>query len=126
MFIFSTFLAAVVYGSSCAKGGFLGLIPWYQYLQVDNATSCNIVNFQLLGSHSSIILILLAVVDDLLRLAGIVAVGYVIYGGFKYLTSQGAPDAIASAQKTILNALIGLALTIISVGLIGFLGSRLG
>ncbi|CAN5427719.1 hypothetical protein BH09PAT4_BH09PAT4_03350 [soil metagenome] len=114
----------------CAKHGFFGLVPWYQYLDYgrDPVTgSCAIQNFVVVesGKSSSIPLILLAIVDDLLRIAGIVAIGFVIYGAIKYTTSQGVPDQTAQAQSTIINALIGLVVAMIGVGLISFIGRSL-
>jgi len=110
--------------NGCDKsGGFFGLIPWYQYLQLDS--SCNISSFDPLSSKG-IPLILLAVVDDLLRIAGIVAVGYMLYGAVLYVTSQGSPDQSAKAQSTLINSLIGLGIAMVSVALVSFLGTKLG
>lgn len=106
----------------CTDKTFLGLVPWYHYLNLNS--SCDVTNFNLLGTHSGVLLILLAVVDDLLRIAGIVAVAFVIYGGIRYITSQGSPDETGKAQSTIMNALIGLAIAIIAVGVVSFIGNK--
>ncbi len=120
----STFSAAT---AGCDKT-FFGLVPWYHYLSLTAAPACsvNADKFQVLGANSSLLLILLAVIDNLLRIAGMVAVGYIIYGGFRYTTSQGSPDQTAAAQKTIINAVIGLVIALISVALVSFIGRRLG
>lgn len=109
--------------AACSKAPFLGLKPWYYYLPMDK--NCEVQNFELLGSHSSIILIALAIIDDLLIIAGLAAVIYVIYAGIKYITSQGTPDEVAKSQSTLLNALIGLVIAVIAIGSVGFLGSQL-
>jgi hypothetical protein len=109
--------------SHCEKT-FLGLIPWYHYLKLDK--NCEVVNFNLLGSHSDLLLVVLAVIDDLLRIAGVVAVAFVIYAGFRYVTSQGSPDETSKAQSTITNALIGLAIAMVAVALVSYLGNKLG
>ena len=112
----------------CDKPKLLGVfVPWYQYLTVekDDTDSCAVTDFTLLpndGKSSDIPLVLLAVVDDLLRFAGLVAVIFVIYGGVQYATSQGSPDATAKAQSTIMNALIGLAIAVVAVTFVTFLG----
>lgn len=112
---------------ACTGGGdFFGLTPWYHYLPDGKFEGCNIKHFNLLGKNSDVPLVLLAIVDDLLRIAGIVAVAFVIVGAFKYVASQGSPDETAKAQSTIVNALIGLALATISVGIVSFIGSNLG
>jgi hypothetical protein len=104
------------------KHQFFGLVPWYKYLDLDN--KCNIVNFDLLNAKD-VSLILLAVVDDLLRLAGLLAIGYVIYGAIRYILSQGSPEETAKAQSTIINALVGLAIAMLAVGIVSFLGNQL-
>lgn len=108
-------------------GSFFGLKPWYAYLQLDG--SCNIKSFQLLPDNNSsgdVPLILLAIFDDLLRIAALVAIGFVIYGGILYVTSQGSPDQTGKAQNTIINALIGLVVAIASAALVSFIGNRIG
>ena len=110
----------------CQEPSFFGLVPWYHYLNVDNR--CNIKSFTFLkaGESGDIPLVLLAVVDDLLRIAGLVAVGFVIYAGIQYITSQGEPDKTAKAQSAIINALVGLAVSIVAVGVVTYIGGRLG
>jgi hypothetical protein len=121
----------VAVASDCNKPKLLGVfVPWYQYLKLgtDDTGSCAIKHFDLLpnGNQSSDIpLVLLAVVDDLLRFAGLVAVIFVVYGGVQYATSQGNPDSASKAQSTILNALIGLAIAVVAVTFVTFLGRAL-
>jgi len=60
------------------------------------------------------------VVSAVIWLAGIVAVGMIIFGGVKYSTSQGDPGKVKSAKDTILYALIGLVVAILSFVIIAF------
>jgi hypothetical protein len=125
-----------MFAAGCSKPTFLGLIPWYQYLQLssDAAGHCAVTDFNpggtsqrfVLGSHSSFLLIALALLDDVLRIAAFVSVGYVIYGGITYITSQGSPDQTKKAQSTIINALIGLAIALLSASVVAFIGNKLG
>lgn len=113
----------------CAGKGFLGLEPWYHYLPDDRFDGCDIKKFTILPSDSTpsdVPLVLLAIVDDLLRIAAFVALGFILYGAFLYVGSQGSPDQTARAQSTIINAVLGLALAIASIGFVSFLGARLG
>ncbi|MCA9324603.1 hypothetical protein KDA23_00855 [Candidatus Saccharibacteria bacterium] len=116
---------------TCNAGGFFGLKPWYAYLDygVDPVTGqCGVLNFNLLpggGNASDVPLILLAIVDDLIRVVGLISVAFVIYGGIQYATSQGTPEATSKAQSTIINALIGLALSVVAVAIIAFLANTL-
>lgn len=115
-------------GSHCRGGDFLGLKSWYYYLPASDFDGCNIRNFNFLpnGGPTDIPLVLLAVVDDLLRIVGLVAVAFVIIGAFKYVASQGDPESTARAQSTIINALLGMAIAIVATVFVDFLGRRLG
>lgn len=62
--------------------------------------------------------IALNVIEIMLQLVGYLAVGFIIVGGFRYLTSTGSPDGMAAAQKTILNAIIGLVISLFSVAVV--------
>jgi Type IV secretion system pilin len=112
----------------CSKGDFFGLLPWYYYLPSSDldASTCSIREFHILGANADLPLVLLAVVDDLLRIAGLVAIGFVIVGAIRYTTSQGNAEDAAKAQSTVINALIGLALATVAVGIVSFLGAKLG
>lgn len=115
-----------LFAATC-KPTFFSLVPWYQYLKLNGG--CGIENFQILpgnGAPSSIPLILLAIIDDLLRVAGLMAVFFIIYAGVQYISSQGNPDQASKAQNTIINALIGLAIALISIGFVSYLGNALG
>ena len=108
---------------------FLGLQPWYAYLPSgpngDFDSNCNIIKFTLLGSNSDIVLVVLAIIDDLLIVAGLLAVAFVIYGAIKYITSQGSPDGTSKALSTIINALVGLGISLIAVQAVAFIGNKL-
>jgi hypothetical protein len=121
--------------SVCKKGSFLGLVPWWHYLpdgDFGNLTTtdkgCNIKVFHFLpsGGTADVALVLLAVVDDLLIIAGVVAVAFVVIGAFKYVASQGNPEQTAQAQSTIINALLGTAIAIVAAAFVNFLGQKLG
>jgi len=123
-------IGAIIGGHDACGGNntFFGLIPWYYYLpntDLDQST-CSIRSFHFFGSPPDLPLVLLAVVDDLLRIAGIVAVAFVIVGAIRYITSQGNPDDAAKAQSTIINALIGVALATVAIGIVNYLGGHLG
>lgn len=114
--------------SGCEKS-FFGLIPWYHYLNSSSFNpppDCSIKDFNFLGASSDLPLVLVAVVDDLLKIAGIVAVAFVLIGAFKYVNSQGDPEGTARAQSTIINALLGTAIAIVATLFVNFLGQRLG
>lgn len=114
---------------SCTENGsFFGLKPWYAYLYKNCDADGNIISFNIFpsnGQTSDIPYVLLAIVDDLLQIAALVAFGYILYGAFQYVTSQGSPDGAAKAKSTILNALIGLVIAVTAIGLVTFIGKNL-
>lgn len=117
--------------NTCTTHGFLGLKSWFHYLpQSDFNSDCTInQNFKLLGSNGSdspLLSIGLAVLDDLLTIAALVALGFVVYGGIQFVTSQGSPDSVSKARQTIINALIGLAVAVVATAIVAFIGDQLG
>jgi hypothetical protein len=74
---------------------------------------------------SKIWLIGLAIIEIMLRLGGIMAIGFIIYGGYKYILSQGEPDKTKGARQTIVNAFIGLIITILASVSVNFLAKVL-
>ncbi len=55
-------------------------------------------------------------------LAGIVLIFMLIWGAFQWLTSGGDKEAVAAAQKRILNAIIGIALFAVAFAIIRVVG----
>ena len=107
------------------KGKILTLKPWYYGLTKDD---CSIKDP---GSDADsqanfIWKIALNIVDDLLQLIGYTTIGYIMYGGFLMMTSNGAPDKAARGRKTIMSAAIGLVIALASVALVNFISSKIG
>jgi hypothetical protein len=65
--------------------------------------------------------IVLNALDIALQLAGYIAVGFILYGGFLFMTSQGSAEGSTKARKTILNAVIGLVISIGSVAIVNLI-----
>lgn len=120
------------FGDSASRGlkcssSFLGFPTWFDGLPrkagtcdialKENATQSDLSNF--------IFTIVLNVIEIALRLVGFAAVGFIIYGGFKYLTSAGSADRITSGRKIIQNALIGLVISFFSVAIVNLIASNL-
>jgi len=122
------------FADACTVHDFFGIPPWYKYLVNAGIMTSNKVTgaCELAGSIDPnhwveiILLVALAVLDMALRLAGLVAAGFVIHGGIQYVTSQGEPDKTKDAQQTIINALIGLAIAMIAAAFVSFIGNRVG
>lgn len=54
------------------------------------------------------------VIRILLYFAGIVAVIFVIIGGYKYMTAGGNEESAGKGRKTMVQAIIGLVIVILS------------
>jgi len=61
------------------------------------------------------------VLETMIKIVGYLAVGFIIWGGIKYLKSQGEPSETADARKVITNALAGLIISVLSVAIIQFI-----
>ena len=116
-------LSAVTnFGAACQPGGsFLGLPTWYKYL--DGETSGAECNVRIDGVND-LWLVVIALIEIMIRVAVLVAIGYIIYGGIKYILARGNPEKITEARVTIQDALIGLAIAIVAVALVNFIGNR--
>jgi hypothetical protein len=109
-------------GTECTKKLFFGLPPWYAYLKTEEggAGGCNI---QISGIYD-LFRILAAVIEIALRLGVLIAVGFIIFGGIKFITSQGDPQGIANARNTIVNAIIGLIITLLATVIVSYVAGR--
>ena len=54
------------------------------------------------------------ILTDLTAIAAYIALGYVVYGGYKYMFSYGDPSKVALGKKTLTQAFIGLAIVMLS------------
>lgn len=114
---------------TCAKP-ILTFPVWYRGL-VGDPPECNLkspdaLNTSAKGQPSNglsnfIWRIVLNVTEIGLQLVGYISVGYILYGGFLFLTSQGSSEGSAKARKTILNAVIGLVISIASIAIVNLI-----
>lgn len=65
--------------------------------------------------------IALNILDAVLQIIGYISIGFIIRGGFKYITSSGSPEGISSARKIILNAVIGLIISLFSIAIVNII-----
>lgn len=107
---------------TCSTTGPFGIPTWFRGLVDDNCEvqwpsgSGNSEH----GLDRFITIILINISDMITRIIGLVAVGFIIFGGFKYMLAQGDPNKVASAKKTIANAIIGLVIAMLAVVLVNF------
>jgi hypothetical protein len=101
----------------------LTLPAWFRGLTTDN---CDIKSPDDAGGLSTFIwTIVLNIIEMVMQIVGYITVAFLIFGGFKYMTSQGEPSNIMKAKDTIRNALIGLIIAIFSVAVVNFIAGAI-
>lgn len=107
---------------TCDKG-FLGFTPWYAGL-TEGSPECKLEQ-PCAGSKCAketmatfVWTIVMNVISDLFVASGYICVGFIIYGGFTYIISQGSPTGIEKGKKTITNAIIGLVIAILATAIV--------
>ncbi len=106
----ATFVAATCRD---AVANFLGLLSWDACLEHDGSVPK-------ITKLSDFWLITLPLLGDAIKVAGYTAAGFVVWGGIKYIKSQGDPGQFNEARQIIYNALFGLLLAMISVAIVNF------
>lgn len=112
-------------------------VPWYKYLPSEGSQGkgCRPVTISKDGSPAvdnkktdwarTISAVAIAVIDTLTRISAIIALGFIIWGAIQYITSQGEPEGLQNAKNTIMNALIGLIIVILAIGIVQFIGNTI-
>lgn len=72
-------------------------------------------------TDADIIVIIARLIRTAITLTGIITVGFMIYGGFVYMTAGGDAGKIQSAKKIITNSIIGLIIVFSSFAITQFL-----
>jgi hypothetical protein len=102
---------------------FLYFPTWYRGLDCEADGSIKIG--QGTDLSTTIFTIALNIIDIALRIAGILAVGFVIWGGFQYVLARGEPEKAKQALNTILKAVIGAVIAMIAAMVVSFVVWRL-
>jgi len=120
--LLNTFAAQIVTPCDLKGGSFLSFPSWYKYLNgIEDTNKACIPQIKAL---TDIWLIVAAVLDILLRFASILAIVIIIYGGVRFIMSQGEPDQTAKARETIFNALIGLVISVVAAFVVNFVAGQ--
>lgn len=112
-------LFAYISDPQCTKS-FIGIPPWYKYLDVQASNDCAPQLHQI----NDVWLIGIAGIEILTRIAVLISIGFVMYGGIKYSLSRGNSDKVTSAKSTLIDALTGLVIAIIATASISFIAGR--
>lgn len=130
---------------TCVAHSFFGLEPWYQYLKTYPITNNNLFANQAPGcgicfnvlrnqyepqcssdtNNSDIPLVLLAILDDVFRIAGFASVVMIFYGAFVFVTSQGESEKVVKGRRILSATVIGSIISLSAVGLVSYIGDSL-
>ncbi len=67
--------------------------------------------------------LILRVINVLLAIAAVIAVLYLVIGGYRYVTSAGSEKAAGEARKIITNAIIGLIVIILAYAIVSIVNN---
>lgn len=112
----------IMFAAPCQGGGFLGLPTWYKYLD-GNGTGVECT--PVLTGLADVWLIVLAIIEILLRVAVIVAIAYVVFGGIKLIISRANPDKIQQARNTVQDGLIGMVIAVVATAVVSFIAGTI-
>jgi len=90
---------------------------WYNGLQCDGSGKVD----PQLKKLNDVWIIALNIIQWFLVAAGYLAAGYILWSGFKYMKAQGEPGKISEAKNAITNAVIGLAIALLSVAIVQYI-----
>ena len=129
LMIFSGSLAVAVMNSlvaeakDCNQSSYVfGLPTWYRGLTT--GANCEMKKISEKGEAGSVTIqtfiwqVVGNIFDMIFRLAGVIAVGFIVWAGFQYMLALGNSGQLANAKTTLINAIIGLIITLLASGII--------
>lgn len=69
--------------------------------------------------------LIIQIISILLAVAGLIAVIFLIVGGFRYITAGGNEESSEAAKKTITNAIIGIVIIILAFVIVRVIANAL-
>jgi hypothetical protein len=70
--------------------------------------------------------LLMSIIQLMLIFAGIIAVAFIIVGGYWYITSAGNEEQAEKGKGTLVNAIIGVVIVILSYVIVGIVSNLVG
>jgi hypothetical protein len=111
-----------LFAAACKVKTIVFIPTWYKYLDHETVGGRCTPKFTFPDDISKI---LLAGFEIVLFIGGLVAVAFVIYGGIQYILSQGEPERAKNARTTIINAIVGLIITMLATAITNFIGRNI-
>lgn len=108
----------IVVQGTCKANGFFGLVPWYDGLPGDcsNIEAPTTTDQNDPGGEIAKFVwrIVANVVIDLFVVVGYLAIGFIMYGGYMFMISNGDVGKATKGRKILMNAIIGLVIAILA------------
>ena len=98
-------------GSNCPEGS---LRQTYS----KSISECNIAENH--AGSNDLMKTINTIIDVVLGILGILAVAYIIYGGFMFTTAAGDPAKTKKARETIMQGVIGLVVALLAFAIVNF------
>ena len=127
-FGFSSLIPSIAYAADCnaaSDSNLLSFPTWDRGLKHEIINGTCTLKLDGMSPPDIIFTIALNIIDIALRVVGLLAVGFVIYGGFRYVTSRGLPDEAKKAQDIIFKAVVGLLMAILATVIVSFVVSSI-
>ena len=106
--------------SAACNDQLLGIPAWYRGV-VDGSCNIEMPKGDQAALSGFIWKIVLNIIEMVLVIVVYVVVAFILYGGFLFMTGGGNPSTIEKARKTILNAVIGLAISMASIAIVNLI-----
>jgi len=101
------------------------LLPALPVSAIDVFQACNGSSSQVCGAkNDNATSMINVVVDTLIYLLGAISVVMIVVGGIRFVTSNGDSSGVKSARETILYAVVGLVVAIMSFAIVKFVIGR--
>ncbi len=105
---------------------FLTFPTWFRGLVKLDGGQCVIVSPSDVGGLGPFVWhIVLNVIEMGLQAVVYLTAGFILWGGFQFLTSQGSAEVAAKARQTIMNAAIGMGISIAAIAAVNLISAIL-
>ncbi len=102
------------------------IAPFAGVVRADLPTpDCSTLNGVKCSNDTDIKGIIIVILNWAIGLAFLISVAFLVFGGFRYITSAGNEETAGKGKKTIINALIGLVIVILSYVIVSIVNKTL-
>lgn len=126
-FAFIAFIASPVMAtisttpvSAACDGRILGIPPWYRGLTEGDDCHIKAPGSGQNGMTKFITKLALNIIEMVMVVTAYIASFFILYGGYMFVANNGTSSVVERATRTILNAVIGLLISLAAVGLVNF------